>query len=76
MLPLVCDVYLAARAAGVLTRKQLPIAEACEILVRALAQTGIIALVDEATGFQEVRDRRTLEAILNRYLRQEFAAWN
>ena len=75
LLPLVCDVYLAARKAGVLTEKQTHIADACEILVRALAQTGIVALVDEATGFQEVRDRKALQAILDRYLRHEFAAW-
>jgi hypothetical protein len=75
ILPLVCNVYLAARTAGVLTHRQIHISQACEMLVRALAQTGIVALVDEATGYQEVRDRRALQAILDRYLRQEFAAW-
>lgn len=75
LLPLVCDVYLAARTAGVLTNRQIHIAEACEMLVRSLAQVGIVALVDEATGYQEVRDRRALQAILDRFLRQEFAAW-
>jgi hypothetical protein len=47
----------------------------CEILVRGFARVGIIALVDEATGFQEVRDRFALQEILDRYLRKEFAAW-
>jgi len=75
LLPLVCDVYLAARSAGVLTHRQIHVAEACELLVRALAQVGIVALVDEATGYQEVRDRQALQAILDKYLRQEFAAW-
>lgn len=75
LLPLVCEVYLAARQAGALTDKQHHIADACEMLVRGLAQTGIVALVDEATGFQEVRDRRALQAILDQYLRREFAAW-
>lgn len=75
LLPLVCDVYLAARKAGVLTEKQRHIADACEMLVRGLAQTGIVALVDEATCFQEVRDRRALQAILDQFLRREFAAW-
>ncbi len=75
LLPLVCDVYLAARKAGVLTHRQTDIADACECLVRALAQVGIIALVDEATGYQEVRDKKALQAILDRYLRHEFAAW-
>ena len=75
LLPLVCEVYLAARRAGVLIHKQAHVAEACEVLVSALAQVGIVALVDEATGFQEVRDARALRAILDQYLRQEFAVW-
>jgi hypothetical protein len=40
-----------------------------------LAIVGITALVDEATGYQEVRDRRALEAILDKFLRKELAAW-
>lgn len=75
LLPLVCEVYLAARRADVLTHRQVHVAEACEILVRGLAINGIIGLIDEATGFQEVRDRRALQSILDRYLRREFAAW-
>lgn len=75
LLPLVCDVYLQARKDKALTVQQLHIADACEMLVRALAQVGIVALVDEATGYQEVRDRRALQAILDQYLRQEFAVW-
>lgn len=58
-----------------LTKQQLPIAKKCEILVRGLAQVGIVALVDEATGYQEVRDRLALQAILDAYLRKELAAW-
>lgn len=75
LLPLVCDVYLAARRAGVLTEKQTRIADACELLVRGLAQLGIVAMVDEATRYQEVRDKHALQAILDQYLRREFAAW-
>jgi hypothetical protein len=40
-----------------------------------LAHVGIIALIDEATGYQEVRDRQALQEILDKYLRKEFAAW-
>ena len=45
------------------------------MLMRGLAHIGIIALVDEATGYQEVRDREALQALLDRYLRKELAAW-
>lgn len=75
ILPAVCETYLSARDAGVLTKPQLDVAKQCEFLTRGLARVGIIALVDEATGFQEVRDRRALQAILDQYLRKELAAW-
>lgn len=75
-LPQICDVWLKARDAGALKSSQLPIAAKADILMRGLAQTGIIALVDEATGFQEIRDRKALQAILDAYLRKERAAWS
>lgn len=70
-----CDAVLAARKAGVLQKQQMHIAEQAEILVRGFARVGIIALVDEATGYQEVRDRKTLEEILNKYLSEELRKW-
>ena len=75
LLPKVCDVFLKAREAGELPHNQQHIAKHCEILVRGLAHTGIIALVDEATGYQHIRDREALQVILDTYLRKEFAAW-
>ena len=76
ILPAVCDSYLQARHAGVLTAPQLVVAQQCEILVRGLANTGIVALVDEATGFQAVRPRDALQAYLEMILRKELAAWS
>lgn len=75
MLPLVCWVYIDARAAGKLTTKQEPAAAAAEILARGLATVGIIALVDEATGYQEVRARDELARILEQYVNAEFRPW-
>jgi hypothetical protein len=75
MLPLVCWVYMDARAAGKLTAKQEPVAAAAEILARGLAKVGIIALVDEATGYQEVRARDELAKILEHYVQAEFRSW-
>src|SRR6185312_10051160 len=46
-----CNVILAARQAGILANNQLHLAVQCEILIRSLANVGIIALVDEATGY-------------------------
>ena len=75
VLPAVCDVYLRAREQNVLTPQQETVAQKCEMLVRALSKVGIIALVDEATGYQDVRDRQALQALLDAYLRKELAAW-
>jgi hypothetical protein len=74
-LPQVCEVWLKARDAGALSKVQLPVAAKAEIIMRGLAHIGITALVDEATGYQEVRDKQALQAILDQYLRKELAAW-
>jgi len=74
-LPAICDVWLKARDARVLKPSQLQIAAKADILIRGLAHTGIVALIDEATGYQTIRDRRALQAILDAYLRKELAAW-
>jgi P63C domain-containing protein len=75
LLPKVCDVFLEAEENGALTKHQDHIAARAKILMRALAHVGIVALVDEATGYQEVRDRLALQAIFDRILRQELAKW-
>ena len=75
LLPQVCDVYLEARAAGALYPNQHHVAERAEILVRALATVGVIALVDEATGYQRIREERALAKILEMFLDEELHAW-
>lgn len=70
-----CEAVLAARAAGVLQKQQLPIAQSCEIIIRGLARVGIVALVDEVTGFQEVRKRDALHKILEAYIAPELMTW-
>ena len=74
-LPLICDVWLKAREGGVLSEPQRVVAQKAEILMRGLAHIGVVALVDEATGYQDVRDRQALQAILDQFLRKELAAW-
>lgn len=75
LLPLVLDVFLDADEAGVLTAMQRHIALRARTLIRGLARVGISALVDEATGYQEVRDRQALQKILDKYLTEEKAKW-
>jgi P63C domain len=75
ILPMVCEVYLDADEAGAILPKQRDTVVAAQILIRGLARVGIIALVDEATGYQEVRARRELQQILEAYVLAEFRPW-
>lgn len=70
-----CEAVLKAREAGKLQKQQERIAQRCEILVRGLARVGIIALVDEATGYQELRARDALYKILEAYISKELLPW-
>ncbi|MCC4907319.1 P63C domain-containing protein [Microbacterium sp. cx-59] len=74
-LPKVLEVYLSARQAGKLQESQQGAAQAAEMLMRALAQVGITALVDEATGYQEVRARDELQQLLSKYVTETFRRW-
>lgn len=70
-----CEAVLAARKAGKLNYQQEHIADQCEILVRGFARVGIVALVDEATGFQAVRSRDALAKILEAFVQDELKKW-
>lgn len=74
-LPAVCDVYLAARRAGALLPSQLGTADAAETLIRSLAKVGIIALVDEATGYQAERARDELQRLVEKFVSEDFRPW-
>ena len=76
LLPMVCEVYLKARdeerkGKKVLTPAQEHIALTCDVLMRGLAHVGIIALVDEATGYQDLRTQRELNELLEMYVQEE-----
>jgi len=70
-----CESVLRARSEGKLNYQQEHIAQRCEILVRGFARVGIIALVDEATGYQYVRARKSLEQILEEFISTELLKW-
>lgn len=46
-----------------------------EAIIVSLAGVGIVALIDEAAGYQTARPRDALQALLDRYLLKELAAW-
>jgi hypothetical protein len=71
----VCNLWLKAREAGALQEQQLEKAQKAEILIRALAETATVALIDEATGYQNVRPQGALQQYLELVIRRELAAW-
>lgn len=71
----ICDVVLSARKEGALLKHQEHIADRCELLVRGFARVGIIALVDEATGFQRDRAKDSLSRILEAFIAKELQPW-
>jgi hypothetical protein len=75
VLPDICDVYIMAERAGAIPKEQENIAKMAYSLLKGFANIGITALIDEASGFQEVRDRLALQQILDKYLLKEYAAW-
>jgi hypothetical protein len=75
LLPEVCEVYLKAREAKKLPYQQQHIAKQAEIIMRGLAAVGIIALVDEVTGYQEIRARDALSKILEAFIAKELQAY-
>ena len=75
LLPAVCNLILDARDLNVLLPSQEHIAKQCDILIRGLAVVGIVALVDEATGYEKERDRDELQKILEKYIAKELLPW-
>lgn len=63
------------RATGRVPKRYEGMITAADTLIRGLAEVGIVALVDEATGYQEVRQRHALQEILDAFLLKELAAW-
>ena len=71
-----CKFLLKAREFGALrTLEELRYAQAAEALLVSLANVGLAALIDEATGFQATRRHDALQALLEKFLNKELAAW-
>lgn len=80
LLPKVAEVYLKYRdarnaAQKPVSRRYEPFIRACDILMRGLAHVGIVALVDEATGYQYDRAHDALTKILEAFVAKELRKW-
>jgi hypothetical protein len=73
----ICDAVIESRNSGKLHKQQIHIAQRAESLIRALAKTSIIALIDEATGYQSDinRAKDELHQLLSKFLLSEQAKW-
>jgi hypothetical protein len=75
LLTKICRVFVKADAAGVLTKSQKPIAQQASRLLEGLEDLGLIALIDEVTGYQEKRDKDELQRILAAYIAPSLLPW-
>lgn len=75
LLPSVCWVYHDAMVAGKLLSSQTHIGEAATAFLKALTNKAIEDLIDEATGFDDIKKRRAIDRIIERYVRKDALPW-
>lgn len=71
----ICDVYISAKKtfdkSGLENENLTIVAENAYGMLRAFAKVGIIALVDEVTGYQKIREKTALQQFLEKFLLEE-----
>ncbi len=70
-----CDILIQAKNLNILPEKYENAAIRADILIRSFAKLGIIALVDEVTGYQHERENNELQKILAKYISAELLPW-
>jgi P63C domain len=65
----------ALRAGALTTERQREIAAQCSLILGACAKVGLIALIDEATGYQYQRAEDALQIKLRAFIAEELRAW-
>lgn len=70
-----CKVYIDARKANALLKSQERFADIAEAILYSLSSVGIVALVDEATGYQYERERDELQKLWKLYISKELQPW-
>lgn len=72
LLPKICNSLLKMKDKGnVLTITQAPLAMQADIIMRGLAETGIVALVDEATGHIEEKRKDEYRELFQSFIREQ-----
>lgn len=75
ILPDICAVVIDADQQGKLSTRQKHLARQCAVLQHGFATVGIIALVDEVTGYAEFRKKKDYAEILERFISKELRPW-
>lgn len=75
LIPQILEVWRKARDAGALTAAQQRFAAIADTIGRGLETLGIIALIDEATGYQDVRRKDAIARILEAFVAKELRKW-
>ena len=71
-----CKAYIDALHDNVLeTEVQKKVAERLYLIMTAFAKVGLVAIIDEITGYQDERDRDELQKILAKYISEELMSW-
>ena len=71
----VCKAVIRAEEGNKLTKSQQGLVAQARILLQAFAKVGVTALIDEATGFQQVRDPMALRILVQQYIEEEKREW-
>lgn len=71
----ICTKYLEADDQGLLRSSQKGLAKQAQLVIRACAKVGIIALIDEATGYQEIRAKNALQLKLQAFILEDMQEW-
>jgi hypothetical protein len=70
----VCDALIQARNENKLAPSQKFLAMQAEIIVRSAAKVGIIALIDEATGYSD-KTKDEYRKLFEQFIRKEYRQW-
>jgi hypothetical protein len=70
-----CEKYLQAQDQNLLHGRQKTLALQAATIIRACAKVGIIALIDEATGYQQVRAKNALQLKLQAFIAEDLQEW-
>ena len=71
----ICSKYQEAREEKLISGAQLVYAKKADIIIRSCAKVGIIALIDEATGFQKLRAAQALQLKFQAFIAEEMQEW-